>query len=582
MNVATPNHVQKLVEALHDASKLMETNVKYEDVAVCLGSTGSGKSTLINALIGNRLKAERNGRCNTIEISLADDQASGPQMGIASTVSSSWMSNTFPSMSIWDTPGFDDARSASLDAINASYIFHLIRKVKPLKIILVVDIIDILNDNVKPFLSVLNELENLLGDQMKSMFSSISVVFSKVPDFINDIPVNIEFITDTLKEKFLTTEDLLLTPLTKYFLLYLTENVDRVALFKRVEPGENIFVATDNIRQVINNSTSLNNDALKKLKICIPNSSKIFLFNARSSVLISKAEFMELRNILRSVYESKNDVLKDIINKKANECEIQTYLNDLKLIGKQISIIIQENNLTLKIEFLKSIDVSIRNKIEEHRLTERTPLIKFSDKLLEMNELDELSLKLHSILCYVSSKVKKAILFYNFILGTIPDKEYFVLKNEEHKEYKKRLYDCKKELQKVISKNNERKVFFENLGTKKIVLFSESELDELLKKQNENWKNEIEEFERRVHQINEELQSVVVEPKFNDKASMAQPRSKALQSESSTRDDPTVFWTLFIIKLIAIVFFCWYNWDKIVQFFYLFKKLVNKPVRVRQ
>ncbi|XP_043465136.1 uncharacterized protein LOC122500321 [Leptopilina heterotoma] len=581
MNVATPNHVQKLVEALHDASKLMETNVKYEDVAVCLGSTGSGKSTLINALIGNRLKAERIGRGNFLKISLADGQSSGPQMGIASTVSSSWMSNTFPSMSIWDTPGFDDARGASRDVVNASYIFFLIRRVKSLKVIVVVDINDILNDNVKPFLSLLNALEHLLGDQMKSMFSSISVVFSKVPDFINDIPVNIEFITETLKEQFLTTEDLLLTPLTKDFLLYLTENVDRVALFKRVEPGENIFVATDNIRQVINNSTSLTNDALKKLKICIPDSSKIFLFNARS-VLTSKAEFIELGNILRSVYESKNDVLKDIINKKANECEIQTYLNDLKIFGKQISIIIQENNLTLKIELLKSIDVSIRNKIEEHRLTERAPLIKFSDKILEMNELDEFSLNLHSILFYVSSKVEKAILFYNFILGTIPDKEYYVLINEERKEYKKRLYDCEKKLQKVISKNNERKVFFENLGTKKIVLFSESELDELLKKQNENWKNEIEEFERRVHQINEELQNVVVEPKFNDKASMAQPRSKALQSEFSTRDDPTLFWTLFIVKLIAIVFFCWYNWDKIVQTFYLFKKLVNKLVRVRQ
>ncbi|XP_043465152.1 uncharacterized protein LOC122500332 [Leptopilina heterotoma] len=507
--------VQKLVKALYDSSNYMTTNAKYEDAAVFVGSTRSGKSTLINALIGNRLKVERNERGRAIEISLADGQSSGPQMGIASTVSSSWMSNTFPSMSIWDTPGFDDARGASRDVVNASYIFFLIRRVKSLKVIVVVDINDILNDNVKPFLSLLNALEHLLGDQMKSMFSSISVVFSKVPDFINDIPVNIEFITETLKEQFLTTEDLLLTPLTKDFLLYLTENVDRVALFKRVEPGENIFVATDNIRQVINNSTSLTNDALKKLKICIPDSSKIFLFNARS-VLTSKAEFIALGNILCTECQSKNEGLKDLINKMSNECEIQTYLNDLKLIGKQISIIIQEKNLTLKIEFLKSIDVSIRNKIEEHRLLERAPLIEFSDKILEMNEYDELSLNLHSILCNVSSKVKKNILFYDFILWTTIDKEYGDLINKEHEEYKNRFYDCEKELQKVISKNNERKVFFENLERNKIVLFSESDLDNLLKEQNENWKNEIDEDGRWVHLINEDLQNVVVKPDLRD------------------------------------------------------------------
>ncbi|XP_043465137.1 uncharacterized protein LOC122500322 [Leptopilina heterotoma] len=518
-----PDDVQKLVEALHDASKHMTTNVKYEDAAVCLGSTGSGKSTLINALIGNRLKVEGNERGRAIEISSADGQSSGPQMGIASTVPSRWRSNTFPSMSIWDAPGFDDLGGASRDVVNASYIFHLIRKVKSLKIILVVDINHILNDNVKPFLSLLNALENLLGDQMKSMFSSISVVFSKVPDFINDIPVNIEFITKTLREQFLTTEDLLLTPSTKDFLLYLTKNVDRVALFKRLEPGENIFVATDNIRQVINNSTSLNNDALKTLKICIPNSSKIFLFNARS-VLISKEEFIALGNMLRFVCQSKIHDLKNIINTMSNECEIQTYLNDLKLIEKRISIIIKENNFTLKIKLLKSIDVSIGNKIEEHRLLERAPLIEFSDKILEMNEYDELSLNLNSILCNASSNVKKDILFYDFTLKTIINKEYDDLINEEHEEYKNRFYDCEMELKKVISKNNERRHFFENLDTNKIDLFSESDLDNLLTKQ-----NEIEEFDRGVHQVNEELQNVVVEPNPNDKASVAQPRSKALQ-----------------------------------------------------
>ncbi|XP_043465140.1 uncharacterized protein LOC122500323 isoform X1 [Leptopilina heterotoma] len=434
MNVATPDDVQKLVEALHDASKHMTTNVKYEDVAVCLGSTRSGKSTLINTLTGNRLKAERNGRDNTIEISLADGQASGPQMGITSTVPSRWTSNTLPSMSIWDAPGFDDSKGALRDVVNAFYIFHLIRRVKSLKIILVVDINDILNDSVKPFVSVLNALENLLGDQMKSMFSSISVVFSKVPDFINDIPVNIEFITKVLREQFLSNKDIHLTTLAKGFLLYLTRNVERIALFKRVEPSKEIFVATDNIRHAINNSTSLNNDILKKLKICIPNSSKIFLFNSRS-VLTSKAEFIALGNMLRSIYESKNDALKDIINKMSNECEIQTYLNDLKLKEEQIFKIISENSLTVKMELLKFVDVSIRNIIVIDRLMERASLIEFSDKILEMNERDELALNLQSILCNVSSNVKKDILFYDFILGTIVDKEYDDLLNEEHEEY---------------------------------------------------------------------------------------------------------------------------------------------------
>ncbi|XP_043465156.1 uncharacterized protein LOC122500335 isoform X2 [Leptopilina heterotoma] len=362
MNVATsvvenpPDDVQKLVKALHNSLNYMATIGKYEDAAICLGSTRSGKSTLINVLIGNRLKAKRIGRGNFLKISRADDQSSGPQMGIASTVSLSWRSNTFPSMSIRDTPGFDDSRGALQDVVNASYIFHLTRRVRSLKIILVVDINDIINDNVKQFLSVVNSLKNLLGDQMKSTFSSISVVFSKVPDFINDIPVNIEFITDTLKEKFLTTEDLLLTPLSKDFLLYLTENVDRVALFKRLEPSKEIFVATDNIRQIINNSTSLNNDALEELKICIPDSSKIFLFNARP-VLILKAECIALCNILLTVYQSKNDVVKDIMNEMSDECELETYLEDLMVIGRQISRIIDENSLTVQIEFLKLIDV---------------------------------------------------------------------------------------------------------------------------------------------------------------------------------------------------------------------------------
>ncbi|XP_043465142.1 uncharacterized protein LOC122500323 isoform X2 [Leptopilina heterotoma] len=71
MNVATPDDVEnKLVEALLDASEYITTNAKYEDAAICIGSTRSGKSTLINALIGNRLKAERIGRGNFLKISL--------------------------------------------------------------------------------------------------------------------------------------------------------------------------------------------------------------------------------------------------------------------------------------------------------------------------------------------------------------------------------------------------------------------------------------------------------------------------------------------------------------------------------
>lgn len=50
--------LKHLENALHTAAAYMASQAKYEDAAIFKGSTRSGKSSLINYIIGNELVGE--------------------------------------------------------------------------------------------------------------------------------------------------------------------------------------------------------------------------------------------------------------------------------------------------------------------------------------------------------------------------------------------------------------------------------------------------------------------------------------------------------------------------------------------
>ncbi|XP_043466810.1 uncharacterized protein LOC122501425 isoform X4 [Leptopilina heterotoma] len=107
--------------------KLKNQTSDKEDAAICIGTARSGKSTLINYLIRNKLKGVR--KYLEFVLEKNDSNSIGPEIGSESesvtTEPSKWISTHFSNLAIWDTPGFGDTRGVKQDIINSYYIYNL-------------------------------------------------------------------------------------------------------------------------------------------------------------------------------------------------------------------------------------------------------------------------------------------------------------------------------------------------------------------------------------------------------------------------------------------------------------------------
>ncbi|XP_043462816.1 uncharacterized protein LOC122498886 [Leptopilina heterotoma] len=404
-----------LEKALHQSAEFMMKEVEDDEhVAICIGATRSGKSTLINYLKGNSLEAVREPGSHQITLRVITE-SSGPEVSSGPTSKTTsptkWFSENLPDLAIWDAPGFDDNRGAIQDITNSFYLYQLVQNVKSLKIILVVDINDILNDNIKPFLTVLEAVETLLGNKMKNYFSIITVVFTKVRN-IDDVPIDMHFINEKLTYQFLSSNDMQMSSNSKDFVRFLIANNYRIAFFKRpLSLGrlkENIDM---NIFASIRNSKSIPKNTLKELHPRISDSSKLSLYNLRDKLsLIS--EFSKFENIVTEIFLNKVDDVMALATNEESEKKLTNVIEKLDALRDKLSDAkFHEKDIIKKVKILRSANPAFEKEITSRKLLEKIKLMEFVDKLSDVKEGEvyKLAHKLKEFLSNSISNLNNAI-----------------------------------------------------------------------------------------------------------------------------------------------------------------------------
>ena len=419
--------LRRLEQALHTASAYMTSQARHEDTAIFIGSTRSGKSSLINYLIGNKLIGKKVSICKPVALIKADNSP-GPQIGIGSTsetaIPSRWDSRKLSGLGIWDAPGFDDNRGVVQDITNAFYINELFKNIKSARIVLVTDINDIANDSIRPFLSLLNSVEHILKERMRDCFSSVAVIFTKVPDYLHDNRVDKKFINELLKEQFLSCSAIDISEPAKEFIKHLIQNNKNIGFFKKATPGDVTDFAIDvSITEAIQNTSGVNEQILKQVSPSISQGSKVFLFEVREQ-LSSMQEFNYLQKLVGNVFGNKlNDF--EMMKQDGISCEKLVEINqELSVIRDQFQKVLNSATcLHKKIATIQIIDSSIDRFIRNNNLLQKAKFMEFVDQLLDLKESRHFDFNLHGIILTALTIVEELIIWIKLQLGEVTRRE---------------------------------------------------------------------------------------------------------------------------------------------------------------
>ena len=420
------DELSRLENDLQSAIQKMNSMVKYEDTAIFMGTTRSGKSSLLNYLIGNKLIGIKIRPVRPVSIEKADN-APGPKIGIGPTSEtvfpSRWSSSKLPGLALWDAPGFDDNRGVVQDITNAFYITELFKNIKSAKIVLVTDINDLVADNIRSFLSLLNSIEKLLNAKMKGYFSHIAVIFSKGADTINDSLVDKEFINSQLSCQILENKDIQMSATVRDFIRHLTENNQQIGFFKRAILGNVTDAINNGIFEAINSTNSIQAQLLKQMSPSIADQSNVFLLRVREQ-LYSKNSFIELQKLLQRVFNEKmqafehkkrNEDSREILHQLSEELS-KTKVQLENAIGSHISF---NENLNM----LKMIDFKVDNYIRDRKLNQRAQLMKFTDHLLGFQESKLYDSNLKTLMTSALANIEELLARIKLQISKITDAE---------------------------------------------------------------------------------------------------------------------------------------------------------------
>ncbi|XP_043482075.1 uncharacterized protein LOC122511090 [Leptopilina heterotoma] len=454
--------LRRLEQALKTASAYMTNYARHEDTAIFIGSTRSGKSSLINYLIGNKLIGKKVAICKPVALIKADTSP-GPQIGIGSTsetaIPSRWDSKSLSGLGIWDAPGFDDNRGVVQDITNAFYINELFKNIKSARIVLVTDINDIANDSIRPFLSLLNSVERILKEKMRDCFSSVAVIFTKVPDSLHDNRVDKKFINELLKEQFLSSSAIDISEAAKEFIRHLIKNNQNIGFFKKAAAGNVTEPAIDDcITDAIKSTSGVDEKILKQVSPSISEGSKVFLFEVREQ-LSSMKEFNQLQKLVGSIFGNKLNEF-EIMKQDGVSCERLIDINqELFIIKEQFKKVLRSTtNLHSKILTIEKIDSSIENFIVNKNLLQKAKFMEFVDQLLDLKESRHFDFNLHGIILTAMTKVEELIIWVKLQLGEMTRKEAEEELYRSKKNYEVEINQLKTEVKCAKVHNNKVRI----------------------------------------------------------------------------------------------------------------------------
>lgn len=411
----SPEVVVKLKEAIYGAAGIMSAVVQDEDVIICLGSTRGGKSTIVNQLIGNPLKVEKNTQERKIYLVKAEADLSnqkGPAIGNTSTSEtvfpSRWLSKKSGYMNekvVWDAPGFDDSRGPIQDITNAFYVKSLLRGVKSAKLVLVSDYNQLSGDDISNFIKLLDSVKRVFKETTKDISNSISLIFTKVPVGDEFDIIDTQFLCELLNSKVVNSPSDIDQD-CRNIVKSLTSNPERIGIFRKAMAGSDISKLEERIDSAISFCRPLEKSFLSHVSPSVSEGANIFLRRV-SDQLSDKAE-KEIETLLQYVkkgYDKEIErVKKDAEGKKSTEVsklrdEVVEKVGAIKTLLPQKTTPAQESNstsassdpqikkesLTEKLIAIKNHNKEVGDLIETLKIMEIVKFLEFLDGLLNIN-----------------------------------------------------------------------------------------------------------------------------------------------------------------------------------------------------
>ncbi|XP_043462761.1 uncharacterized protein LOC122498857 [Leptopilina heterotoma] len=408
------SELTELENAFIEAEDYTTRIVSNEDAIICVGATRAGKSTLINYLMGNELKGFKNSKYAEYKIIKANSESIGPEIGQGptskTTIPTKWTSNKLSGFSIYDAPGFDDNRGPVQDITNSFYLYLLMRKVKSLKYVLVIDFNDIVRNNIRPLLKFLYDFENIFRDKFAFFILSISIIFSKVPYELDGAKVDIEMIKYLLKEKAVVIENLSSTNVNN-FLDYILNNSSHLALFRKAKSNKIKSSDIDfNIFSAIRNTKSVNSSVLQNITPTASIESYLCLYHAKNK-WISILEFLKLqKSLLTTCIDMLSKWEKSVMNSNGssnnNVKEIHKLYEIRNLLNNSIK---NEADVYKIIESIGKINDKIKNKIQESNLLRKIKIFYFVSRLVKSNDMQEFQSSFEDLRFSLLTAIEKGI-----------------------------------------------------------------------------------------------------------------------------------------------------------------------------
>ncbi|XP_043484811.1 uncharacterized protein LOC122512805 [Leptopilina heterotoma] len=415
----TDENIMFLKGSLLNSSIYMKEHSVKDNAAIFVGGGKVGKSTLLNYLIGNELKAISE-RGRPISLRRADNTSEGPIIGGGSvsntTVPRKYNSKEFANLSLWDTPGFSDNRGEIQDIINAFYIYQLIKNVDYLKVVLLFEYSELVNNSINIFIQVINSLETLLGSEYQDFFESVTVIFSKVsPDEDDDY---FGFIDYFITSQVLPQKSILhLNNFTVNFLEFLKDHRDHIGFFKRAnrDGPVNSSDIDVNIISAIKKSSRVIGSCLLDLHPSISALSKNWLYKA-ANILQSQVEYINLLNNTKPYIENLSKKISELA-KNRNLVELRAIKRSLRNVISIFNRIYKTTDFEETIKLYKTVDDSIKEIIDSNKLLLKIDLLLFVDKLLERETNKQILMSLHTILLPTQDVLNNCICQIENFLG---------------------------------------------------------------------------------------------------------------------------------------------------------------------
>lgn len=402
-----PSIIDKLIQANHtlltsEAILGINTGVKIgskvsakirgQEILVVLGSTGAGKSTIINYLHGCKL-------IRSDKVALVSKES---EVKPITTIGHGHHSSTFipniiasdeSKIIFCDAPGFNDSRGSAINIINMVNIHQILSSAARVKFLVLLNYSELYLDRSSQITKLNNHLVNIFGGEENLKLNTESVLIG-----INKFPKNSELDVESLRKDLCHPKGIL------------PENfISRIYIIDPLELRNNLDEQREFWHKLIKNTPPMITKGNNFKAVLLPKD-ELFLLDVSQTVAYEITKLLE-NNFLEEVQE--HVMLLSILNIIQHPRVKEIYLNQLTLLHDYIMHLVEKikNNIDLKKNRFLTDDLT-KVKALFQLFEKDFPEFKNENYNLERYILNsEISLRVESII----KIMKKLLEIYHFI-----------------------------------------------------------------------------------------------------------------------------------------------------------------------